>query len=608
MVTNTEKWALAYAANGHAVFPVKPSGKTPLTPHGFKDATVDPEQIRAWLYQHPDANLGLPTGLIFDGLDVDANKGGLESLDRLLHDLNIIMPTTPTAQTGGGGKHFLFVAHPGLKSGANVFGAKYPGLDIRAKGGYIVVAPSTHASGKPYGWLKDRGLLKLALADWPPKLLAALLDGEAAPPDDHQGEQSWLGGSTEGSRNTDLTKAVGHWIGKGLSLLEVQVLAHTKNGNNDPKLDDAEVDQVVESIWTIHQGKQGPPVAWVLHDIADEWDVPEPEMLIDKLIPLMGPFWVSGLPKTGKSLFLLYLVLALAARADFVAGKFEVLHHPKVLYVSAEDGRGRIKKRKRDILAGWDGLTPERGMVKFLAQEAVDLADPAHVERLRQICLDEGRTILVLDTWTACSPTSDPLGTEAQSRLAQAIRTLAIAINGLVIVVDHTRKNRPDGAEPGPSDVFGPSQKWQVADHVLMLTQTDDGLVLQFTGKDFETQQHVLRVSPEGSGVDKFTYLGTPEELAEERKAKRYGEQVEISIVDAVAAATGPMTAGEILAQTKWNMKLDTFQRKCKVLVLAKKIANGLNRMDGKVRTATYVRTENGRTDGPPPVRNEEAS
>jgi len=56
--------ALQLAAKGKYVFPCRPRGKEPLTSHGFKDATTDPEQIRRWWSEHPDANLGLATGLL----------------------------------------------------------------------------------------------------------------------------------------------------------------------------------------------------------------------------------------------------------------------------------------------------------------------------------------------------------------------------------------------------------------------------------------------------------------------------------------------------------------------------------------------------------------
>jgi hypothetical protein len=40
--------ALWYAEHGFPIFPCSPHGKEPLTPHGFKDATTDLQQIREW--------------------------------------------------------------------------------------------------------------------------------------------------------------------------------------------------------------------------------------------------------------------------------------------------------------------------------------------------------------------------------------------------------------------------------------------------------------------------------------------------------------------------------------------------------------------------------
>ena len=40
-MTDLVDWALIYAQRGLRVFPCRTAGKTPLTKHGFKDATTD---------------------------------------------------------------------------------------------------------------------------------------------------------------------------------------------------------------------------------------------------------------------------------------------------------------------------------------------------------------------------------------------------------------------------------------------------------------------------------------------------------------------------------------------------------------------------------------
>lgn len=163
--------ALGYAERLGPVFPLQPGGKVPLTPHGYKDASRDPEQIAAWWSQWPDANIGLPCGEVvgFDVLDVDEKAGGVETLRRYEHQYGPL-PATPLQLTGGGGLHYLFAHTPGLKNAAGLDG----GLDLRTTGGYIVAAPSVHASGRPYAWDLDADPEDLSPAPWPDWLLPLL--------------------------------------------------------------------------------------------------------------------------------------------------------------------------------------------------------------------------------------------------------------------------------------------------------------------------------------------------------------------------------------------------------------------------------------------------
>ncbi len=85
-------------------------------------------------------------------------------------DRDRLLPGTLMQTTGSGGLHFLY-AHPGgyLMSGAGKYG---PGVDSKADGGYIVVAPSVSRSG-PYWWTGD-GRFDHLLTPFPDALAARL--------------------------------------------------------------------------------------------------------------------------------------------------------------------------------------------------------------------------------------------------------------------------------------------------------------------------------------------------------------------------------------------------------------------------------------------------
>jgi predicted P-loop ATPase len=130
--------------------PCSHAGKHPRTKHGFKDASRDPEVVRAWWKRWPDANVALacgdPSGV--DVLDVDARHYGNETLWELERKHGEL-PATVTSLTGGGGSHVFFAHRAGLKNMVEGIGE---GLDLKTTGGYVVLAPSMHISGRRYCW------------------------------------------------------------------------------------------------------------------------------------------------------------------------------------------------------------------------------------------------------------------------------------------------------------------------------------------------------------------------------------------------------------------------------------------------------------------------
>lgn len=137
---NTRRAALAYAGYQCKVFPVAAQTKTPLTEHGYQDASVDAGEIAAWWDKWPDANIGFACGLSgYIALDVDPHK--LDDAGRAFVDNLEANYPTATQDTPTGGAHYLYMLPAGV-SLSNSSGRLPSGFDVRVNG-YILLAPSS---------------------------------------------------------------------------------------------------------------------------------------------------------------------------------------------------------------------------------------------------------------------------------------------------------------------------------------------------------------------------------------------------------------------------------------------------------------------------------
>lgn len=149
-MTELSKWALRYAAIGWFVFPLAVASKHPITPNGFKDATTDAAQIRAWWNAEPQANIGVACGasnLAVIDLDGDAGRARWQMI---VDSLGLAESKCAVQVTGGGGMHRVY--GQGSERVRNTAKKLGEGIDTRGDGGYIVVAPSIHPNGTPYTW------------------------------------------------------------------------------------------------------------------------------------------------------------------------------------------------------------------------------------------------------------------------------------------------------------------------------------------------------------------------------------------------------------------------------------------------------------------------
>ena len=135
-LTQSAEWLAAEM--GLPVFPCD-AQKRPMTQHGFRDATKDPETIRRSFRNA--AMIGIPTGEAsgFFVLDLDC-KNGAQGLEWLAaHEARL--PQTRRHRTRSGGVHLLFAMPAGraIRNSASKVG---PGVDVRGTGGYIIAPPS----------------------------------------------------------------------------------------------------------------------------------------------------------------------------------------------------------------------------------------------------------------------------------------------------------------------------------------------------------------------------------------------------------------------------------------------------------------------------------
>ena len=149
--TNTLTLALEAAA-GRAVIPLE--GKTPTTgatPHGVKDATRDPDVIRAMFRRAGSraTGYGIATGAA-SGIvvvDVDGPEAWAKAKRRGLTSGYVVK----TGRAEGNGYHLYYVIPPGLKVKSSTI---EPGLEIKGDGSYVVGPGSLHPTGSRYTVVK----------------------------------------------------------------------------------------------------------------------------------------------------------------------------------------------------------------------------------------------------------------------------------------------------------------------------------------------------------------------------------------------------------------------------------------------------------------------
>lgn len=113
-------------------------------------ASTNEATIRQWFRWWPNTNVAIvtsPESGIF-GIDVDFSNGGNESMLEFEQRVGSLKERALIAHTSDG--YHMYFKHPGVD--LPDFHNALPGIDIRAREGFLLAPPSLHQSGIEYKW------------------------------------------------------------------------------------------------------------------------------------------------------------------------------------------------------------------------------------------------------------------------------------------------------------------------------------------------------------------------------------------------------------------------------------------------------------------------
>lgn len=149
--------ALYYAVEyEQPVFPcyeAGPKAKAPRTSNGLYAATTDEAMIRSWWAQYPSAAIGLPTGLIWNVVDLDrkADVNG-EATFSYLENIDLGLNNYAAKVNTPNGTHYYYNVTEDRVTNKSY---RSLGVDIRGLGGYVI-APPSRVNGNNYSAADSR--------------------------------------------------------------------------------------------------------------------------------------------------------------------------------------------------------------------------------------------------------------------------------------------------------------------------------------------------------------------------------------------------------------------------------------------------------------------
>jgi hypothetical protein len=442
--------ALAHAALGLHVFPVA-RDKSTRTAHGFKDASIDPERIRAWWTAMPSANPGFYPGASDDAvLDIDHGLTDLESFIAW-RDRNGIPPT----YTVRSGSRPEFKVHMYFRGGMKDVGAwELDGCSgqVKSLGGYVLAAGSEALHGEkhdkpgaPYEVIDGTLGVFAPTPDVVRQLKkpAVVSSNNAKVP-----KTAWNLPVREGQDRTGfLMEQTGAMrrLGCGVDAIRARMVELNEDPEiiadpvSEDRLDSTAANcakySVPEPVGTVTIGGSQPeqPKDWRLHyHSLEEFDnVKPPQFLVEGILQLQAILMIAAFVGQKKTLLVLNMVRSLLT-GEPLFGKYKVPKQPsRVLYLGPENGLISFADRVKRL-----GLRDYIGKTLFFS--TMNLAEPPALSDLTRQEIEGA--VVIIDTLIRYSDGNEN-DSAAMKVLAESAFRLIRDGAAAVIVLHHSRKS-----------------------------------------------------------------------------------------------------------------------------------------------------------------------
>jgi hypothetical protein len=382
-----------------------------------------------------------------------SEREGLRDLEKLVAE-NGSLPRTPTAETGGGGRHYFFRFDRRVRKKTKVGGLS---IDTIAGNQAIVASPSVHVSGRAYRWSISPDEAEVAIApDW----LIEFVTGkkpESAKQATFVFEDLDLRthpGAAKGNRNETLCRLVGsHLQREGVTPDLLQLAIDWNNRCEVPKPQDA-IEKPVAYLVAKHlannQGDDEEDAKEDDEEVAGELTVRSFDSIesipIDWLWPgrfALGKITLlTGEGGVGKSIFTCDLAARISKGLPFPDGSPGVLGDS--FFVGAEDGAGDTIRPRLDAAGADCRKVHLIGGPKPPGEEFASPLDLSrHVAQLDQLLARyPDAKLLIID------PILDYLGEKTNSdkatdvrRVLGPLRSLAEKHRVAIVALNHLRKS-----------------------------------------------------------------------------------------------------------------------------------------------------------------------